>query len=590
MGTGGGNAYPARVPSAQRLTRTLQSKLLLTFAAMALFTSLLGLCAVSTIERLNESQGTMYMDVFGGTHLIAVWLDRSWEARANLGRFVRTQDPAERERLRAKLQQEDTELRRLFGRMDEADWDRQDVETLAGLESAWNAYAEWRDQVLVDAVERGDSPAAMAAFESEGLRLTNNIDAAIDSFLARKGDVAQALAVRSQESYGATRQIAIALSAASALLALLVGWMISRRIARGVSQVAAAAQGLAVGDIDQQIEVRSSDEVGQMAAAFRDMVVYQQEMARVADAMAKGDLSQEVQPKNSRDVLGTAFQRMTRNLRMLVNQLEDAVRHANRLVEQNARLHERVRRAASRTTSLNEQSLRRISADLHDGPCQGLSFALMRLDALADAEAAQQSEVQAVKRAVQEALAEIRAISTGLRLPELTPLGVEQVAERAVRAHERQSGAQVNLQLGDLPADAPVEIKIVLFRALQEALSNATRHGGSADIAARVWGDHGWLRVRVSDRGPGFDPEHVEAKGRLGLASMRECAELLGGTFAIDSAPGRGACVDLAWPLPAARPEPRPKRAPRPEYQVRTSPRAVVNLVSAAPQPELTPV
>src|SRR3954470_1444404 len=175
MGQGRRTAYAAPVPSAQRVARTLQSKLLLTFAAMALFTSLLGLCAVSTIERLNESQGTMYMDVFGGTHLIAVWLDRSWESRADLGRYMRSQDPAEREGLRVKLQQEDADLRRLFGRMDDADWDRQDVETLAGLERAWNAYAEWRDQVLVDAVERGDSPAAMAAFESEGLKLTENI-------------------------------------------------------------------------------------------------------------------------------------------------------------------------------------------------------------------------------------------------------------------------------------------------------------------------------------------------------------------------------------------------------------------------------
>ena len=503
------------MPSAQRLTRTLQSKLLLTFAAMALFTGLLGLCAVSTIERLNESQGTMYMDVFGGTHLIAVWLDRSWEARADLGRFMRAHDPAERERLRAKMELEDADLRQLFRRMDEADWDRQDVETLAGLESAWNTYVEWRDRVPVEAVERGDSDAALAAYDSEGVRLTTNIDTAIDSFLARKGEVGQELAARSQDSYAMTRQVAIALSAASALLALLVGWMLSRRIARGVSQVATAAQGLAVGDIDQQIEVRSNDEVGQMAAAFRDMVVYQQEMARVADAMAKGDLSQEVQPKSSRDVLGSAFQRMTRNLRMLVNQLEDAVRQANRLVELNARLHERVRRAASRTTSLNEQSLRRISADLHDGPCQGLSFALMRLDSLANGEAAEHPEVQAVKRAVQDALAEIRAISSGLRLPELTPLQVEQVAERAVRAHERQSDAQVNLELGELPADAPLEIKIVLFRALQEALSNATRHGAGVDVISRIAREADGLTLTVSDRGPGFVPDADGANGHL---------------------------------------------------------------------------
>ena len=226
------------------------------------------------------------------------------------------------------------------------------------------------------------------------------------------------------------------------------------------------------------------------------------------------------------------------------------------LLEQNARLHERVRQAAGRTTALNEQALRRISADLHDSPAQTLALALLRLEALCeqvgDADSSQGRDFATVHGAVRDALAEVRAISAGLRLPELAPLSVAEVAERAVRDHERRSGTSVALTVEvDPPAGAPLPVKIALLRTLQEGLSNATRHGGGAGVCARVWIENGALCLEVSDEGPGFVPERVgtEATAHLGLAGMRERAELLGGSFRVESAPGRGTTVRVCWPL-----------------------------------------
>jgi signal transduction histidine kinase len=224
-----------------------------------------------------------------------------------------------------------------------------------------------------------------------------------------------------------------------------------------------------------------------------------------------------------------------------------------RMLDQNRRLHERVRQAAGRTTALNERALRRISADLHDGPGQALALALLRLDALRaphDSPTGQPSpDFAVVQAAVRDALAEVRAISAGLRLPELAPLSVAQVAERAVRDHERRSGTPVRLTTEAVPDAAPLAVKIALLRTLQEALSNATRHGGGAGVTVRLWSDGDLLCVAVSDRGPGFRFEAVDATRGLGLAGMRERAELLGGSFAVRAAPGRGATVRACWPL-----------------------------------------
>jgi signal transduction histidine kinase len=227
-----------------------------------------------------------------------------------------------------------------------------------------------------------------------------------------------------------------------------------------------------------------------------------------------------------------------------------------RRLDQNLRLHERVRQAAGRTTALNEQALRRISADLHDGPGQALALALLRLDALqAPCESQQAScartrhDFATVQSAVRDAMTDLRAISAGLRLPELTTLSVAEVAARAIDDHQRRSGVDVARRFEALPEQAPLPIKIALLRTLQEALSNATRHGGGTDVKVTLVKDSEALRLTVADRGPGFDPQAAARSGRLGLAGMRERAELLGGSFEIESSPGIGANVSVSWPL-----------------------------------------
>jgi signal transduction histidine kinase len=206
---------------------------------------------------------------------------------------------------------------------------------------------------------------------------------------------------------------------------------------------------------------------------------------------------------------------------------------------------------------LNEQALRRISADLHDGPGQALALALLRLDGLQapceDGGACVRTRVDfaTVHTAVRDALAELRAISAGLRLPELERLCVADVVARAVQDHQRRSGVRVDYRLQSVPEHAPLPIKIALLRTLQEALSNATRHGQGKDVKVEVGCESEMLSLTVADGGPGFDPELVETSGHLGVAGMRERAELLGGSFSIESARGRGTRVTASWPLMA---------------------------------------
>ncbi|MBI2941534.1 MAG: sensor histidine kinase [Chloroflexi bacterium] len=249
-------------------------------------------------------------------------------------------------------------------------------------------------------------------------------------------------------------------------------------------------------------------------------------------------------------------------------ELGDQVVRLTGLLAQNEELHERVRRAAARTTALNERYLRRISAELHDGPAQDLGLALLRLDSVISREAMAQpsgpsplgsaglpggqdgADLDRIEACLRRALQEVRAISAGLRLPELENRTLAESLAWVVRAHERRTDTKVALSLAGLPEQLSLPVKITLYRLVQEALSNAYRHGGGMSQRVSVGYEADHLTVAVSDQGPGFNWAKVADRDEhLGLVGMRERVESLGGLFRVESEPGRGTTVIAHLPL-----------------------------------------
>ena len=143
-------------------------------------------------------------------------------------------------------------------------------------------------------------------------------------------------------------KLLLGMIAAALLAGAGIAYFLSGGISRGVSEAGRAARGLAEGDLEQTMDIRSKDELGAMAASFREMIVYQQEMAGLAGAIARGDLTQSIEPKSERDQLGTAFHEMIRSLRDLVGQVQTS---AISLAETSAQLGS----AAAQTGSAVQQ-------------------------------------------------------------------------------------------------------------------------------------------------------------------------------------------------------------------------------------------
>jgi signal transduction histidine kinase len=238
-------------------------------------------------------------------------------------------------------------------------------------------------------------------------------------------------------------------------------------------------------------------------------------------------------------------------------ELGERVAELSRLLERNAKLDAKVRGAAARATAVNERFLRRISADLHDGPGQDLGYALMRLEAVADecvrtppggAPGPLGEDIRAVQASLESALGELRVISAGLQLPDVENLSTSEIAARAVRDYERKTGAKPVLVSSGAPVESSLPVKIALYRLLQESLANGFRHANAAEQRVTLSRANGQLVVEVRDSGPGFSASESADHGRIGLAGMRERVEALGGSFELHSAPGRGTTVKASLP------------------------------------------
>jgi signal transduction histidine kinase len=239
--------------------------------------------------------------------------------------------------------------------------------------------------------------------------------------------------------------------------------------------------------------------------------------------------------------------------------LNEKLQLVTSLNEQNQLLNERVRLAAARVTTLNEDFLRRISADLHDGPAQDLGLALMKVQTLCQTcdncpsrqrvEQINAQESPTVRMLLQAALSELRAISAGLQLPNLKNLSTNHIILRAVQDYRMKVNVFVAVDLPSQEREASLPVKITLYRILQESLLNGYRHAHGRNQKVCAHFTETQVKLEISDAGKGFDINAIPEQGHLGIKGMRERVEALGGNFMVDSSPCHGTVIRVSLPL-----------------------------------------
>ncbi|MCH8185117.1 MAG: sensor histidine kinase [Chloroflexi bacterium] len=279
------------------------------------------------------------------------------------------------------------------------------------------------------------------------------------------------------------------------------------------------------------------------AALSSSMVRPLETMSEATRRIASGDFSQPIDVSN-RDELGELAKSLN-NAAQDLTRLQDAL-----LAEERARsLQERV----VQVTLAQEEERRRISRELHDGLGPSLADLSNRLSVCRQLV---RSDPVVAETRLDEVSALLRGHIEDIRelISELRPLGLDQLGlVEALRQYtyrfSEESGIEASITApGSLSSDPLTELTV--YRVVQESLTNVRKHGEatSVQVTLRGWDDK--LEVIVADNGKGFDPEQTATHPGtgIGLISMRERAELVGGSFTVKSNPGQGCQTVLRVP------------------------------------------
>jgi len=213
---------------------------------------------------------------------------------------------------------------------------------------------------------------------------------------------------------------------------------------------------------------------------------------------------------------------------------------------------------SGRLISIQEGERRRLARDLHDSLGQTLTGIKFMVEAALgkpwpDERRSGMGSLRSLVPTIQDAVEEVRRIATELRPAILDDLGLLATMAWHLREFEKtHPSIAVSEQLTAAESDVPPELRTPVFRILQEATNNVAKYSKAAHLVVGLEKDEESLRLWVQDDGVGFDagsPLRGDGIAGLGLGSMRERAELSGGSFAVRSTLGAGTTVEAEWPL-----------------------------------------
>lgn len=200
-----------------------------------------------------------------------------------------------------------------------------------------------------------------------------------------------------------------------------------------------------------------------------------------------------------------------------------------------------------------EADRRRTAYELHDGVGQSLTLLISGLKSIgSNTESLDwEARCQKLRGFAQQALAEIKRLSLGLRPSLLDDLGLVPAIQRLIEDFRSQNGTEIQFLSDEhLERRMPEVVETTLFRVAQEGLTNIAKHAQATRITLQLKFEEEWIELSIADNGIGIAPELQEGSlpGHLGLSGMRERTALIGGRLTIHSQKGKGTQLNVTLP------------------------------------------
>jgi signal transduction histidine kinase len=236
--------------------------------------------------------------------------------------------------------------------------------------------------------------------------------------------------------------------------------------------------------------------------------------------------------------------------------LRKSEEHYGRLLEQSRRMQEQLRHLTRQLLLAQEEERKKISRELHDEIAQTLTGINVRLAAL-KTEAAHntkglQNKISSAQRMVEKSVDIVHRFARELRPTVLDDLGLIPALHSFVKSFSKRTGIFIHLTIFAAVENLAGDKRTVLYRVAQEALTNVARHAQASLVDVSIEKLPGGICMKIKDDGKSFRVDRVlDAKRnkRLGLLGMRERVEMVGGSFRVESAPGKGTTVCAQIPF-----------------------------------------
>jgi signal transduction histidine kinase len=246
-----------------------------------------------------------------------------------------------------------------------------------------------------------------------------------------------------------------------------------------------------------------------------------------------------------------------RLLTALGNHVTLAIRNAS-LYEQTTRQRRTMERLLSKLVWAQEEERKKVSLEIHDGPAQTLYAALFRLQTyqalLRDDPEKAGEELDGAVVSIRDTLQEIRRLIFDLRPMSLDEIGLVPALRQYAEKLSSRHGIRIEVKTRGQERRFAVSLETALYRIVQEALTNTWKHARATKASVTVIFEPCRCNIQIADDGIGFDLAVVGANGQgehLGIAGIRERAEMIGGTLRIASTPGAGTTVLVSVPVGA---------------------------------------
>ena len=220
-----------------------------------------------------------------------------------------------------------------------------------------------------------------------------------------------------------------------------------------------------------------------------------------------------------------------------------------------SRAEERIKSLLERLVTVQEEERRRIARNLHDHLGQQMTALRLSIGALKDhppSQAELRARLDAIDKIASQIDRDVDYLAWDLRPAALDDVGLTAALDTAVRDWAATNGVQAEFHTTPTAARLAAESESHLYRIVQEALNNVSKHAAATHVSVLLEQTDGEVRLIVEDNGRGFDADQVLHHRAIGLTSMQERAALIGGQVEFETAPGRGTTVFARVPIRAA--------------------------------------